>query len=728
MYVFTGYIGAYRPLVTLGLKFRSVFTKSAIKRFKYSEKHGSNLKNKNNKNIKSINQTINKFFRYKYLIQITEISMNFTRVIALSFHCLILGELLADSSSRDLMLMNSDRRIDDNIWEKFFIQFKKSYVEMFNPQQFTLIGSLGESLDRADEFFQIYPNVVYAIKKEDKFISCSFIECREGNFVIIFLDELQVEDILKNILKFLSNCTKCKVLFASEETYEIDEIKSLLVPTGNRDVGYVKFALLDQDVIKIYGKSIGNNCSLEIRLIDVWKPGTDLDTMNTWQLRVSDLNGCPVSVSTSSFEPKMILRNTENGGITVAGGREGELVLVVAEKLNFTMKLMSPSTVDRLKYSRKASIIKDVVSGDAEIGIGRLRPTNDIDKSLVFSVRYDEECITWGVPRLRIWSTDLVTVEFTHRVWALVGLTFVLGFTIGCIFKKFDYQKNGKGLFIFCFYFSFSFYFNHSLLNRAGSSNRIMQVKPFALFLDMVSTHLGNPVFYLPSNGGGRLMLTAFLYYATVVTTAYKTSLASILTTEKGTPAIVDAEGIIRENLSIGGSFYDFKILRDQVNDSETTFNLVERFVVNNNDSYTLNQLKFDHNFAFLARGSSLHEEKYKSVRSIGSTTFDVFESCVLSYHTVMVIQEKSYLCEPINYVIHRLSESGITEHWDVENFDVDKILNQKHTEEFFEKRGQSKFKKIFILYSCCITFCLFIFLFEIFTKKCIINRRDSRC
>ncbi|XP_048510265.1 uncharacterized protein LOC125500696 [Athalia rosae] len=407
--------------------------------------------------------------------------------------------------------------------------------------------------------------------------------------------------------------------------------------------------------------------------------------MKDWAFQDRNLNGCPVFVSISSFVPKMMIETSKNGSLKIAGGIEGELVLAIADKLNFTLALRSPSASERLKYSRKASILNDVLSGTAEIGIGRLRPTNDMEGKVVRSVMYDTECITWGVPRIVRWSNNVVWVEFTPKVWAIVGMIFAIGCATGYASHRIDSSagvKRGTGI--------------------------------AATVFDVVSIHLGNTVAKVPISLGGRFMLMAYLYYATVLTTAYKTSLASILTTEKGTPMVVDMHDILKLNLSIGGSRYDFDILRDQENGSEVISRLVERFVVNNNDSATLRRLKMENNFAFLARGSSLDDERGKSVRSNGSVTFDVFNTCVLSYHTVMVIRKESFLREPINRVIRRLSEAGILKHWDIDKFDVDQIIKRRSAEKFFEERAGEKFQNIFLLYSIFIGFCALIFLIEI--------------
>lgn len=222
----------------------------------------------------------------------------------------------------------------------------------------------------------------------------------------------------------------------------------------------------------------------------------------------------------------------------------------------------------------------------------------------------------------------------------------------------------------------------------------------------------------VPVSGGGRFALISYLCYATVLTTAYKTSLASILTTEKGTPTIVDVTGIVRANLSLGGSQYDFNMLKDQVDYSLTNLKLVERFVVNNNDSETIQRLKFHKDFAFLARGSSLRDEKQKLLRNNRPLNFDVFDRCVLAYHAVMVIRKSSFLLEPVNLVIRRLSESGILEHWDIGNFDSEKILERRNAERFFEERAGKKFQTIFVLYSCCICLCLLTFIIELIVPK----------
>lgn len=360
-----------------------------------------------------------------------------TMIITLCFNCIICHRV----TSTRLQYLSKDASNMDNMIENFLVQFEKSCLKKYEPRQVTAIGPSTTYLDRVKPLFKIYPSVICSMDSEECPYSDDF---SPGNFVVLIMSDLDEVTVERNI-KTISPCgAKCKILIIFDGTSDVRKIGLLFAKAELQNLGNIDFAHRDGNVVKLYTNIVTSNCtSADVRLILIWTPGVSMNSIDTRYSALRDLNGCPVSISTSSFEPKMILHNDSSGSLTISGGREGELVLALAKKLNFTLDLRSPSATERLKYSRKASIVNDVVSGIADIGIGRLRPTNDLDQQLSHSVTYDDECITWGVPRIMEWSNNVVSVEFSTKVWALVALVFVVGCATGYSFDKIYSPETG---------------------------------------------------------------------------------------------------------------------------------------------------------------------------------------------------------------------------------------------------------------------------------------------
>ncbi|XP_068989292.1 uncharacterized protein [Neodiprion pinetum] len=488
---------------------------------------------------------------------------------------------------------------------------------------------------------------------------CAFLErFSERTLVIVFLNKFSEKKFRKNV-DILSRCQTCHVLFVSSTIMPVNNIRSIFIWAHEHNMPYTEFAQLAKDVVELYSRFVTKNCSTEARLTRVWRPGMDLGQINTWAFKLNDLNGCPVSVSSLTFTPKMMIRESENGSLIIVGGREGKLLLTLADKLNFTIALRHPSMADRMKYSRKVAIINDVINGTTEIGIGRLRPTNEMQNRIAVSAAYDDECITWGVPRVLSWKDDIVFMEFSGTVWAAVGVVFVASWVLGYVHRNIVLSENVKR----------------------------KHVGFFKVLFDALTLHLGNPINHVSFSTGGRCVLIIYLYYAMVITTAYKASLASILATDGGSSVIVDVDGIIKANLTVIGSLYDYKVLKDQENDSVITQRLIERFVVDNNDSAIWDQLtSVDNNYAFLARRSALNWLRQTIAKTQESVTFDVFNNCVLAYHPVVALQKKSVLRKSVNTVIQRLTESGILNHWDPDEHDSERILKRRGAQIFRDR------------------------------------------
>ncbi|XP_068989724.1 uncharacterized protein [Neodiprion pinetum] len=453
-----------------------------------------------------------------------------------------------------------------------------------------------------------------------------------------------------------------------------------------------ELAHIGDEAVKFYQRNIERNCSLAVRLATVWRPGTKLTKVESWLTNIKDFYGCPISVGTFTYLPKMVISENKNGSSTVIGGRDGMLLLHIAKRLNFTLVITQPSVrMDDSNYSRKSAITEAVASGAIGFAAVRLHPTAYLNSPIKLSVPHDVECLTWGVPHIVINAENIILTEFSWELWVVIWLVFSL--TCGVAYVSMNKAIKAKP-------------------KRVG----FMQV-----ILDVLAIKLGNPGIYLTDSAGARLVLMSSVWYGMVVTTAYRACLGSILATSTGYPAITDSSGIIAANLTFGGSYYHYKILVDQLNiDNKSSSELVKRYRFYRNESEALHRLRFDHDFAYLARKSTLVHARQQAIRAQEPVGFDILNECVLDYNVVMAYPEGSFLLDPVDKTIGKLLSSGSLEVFDYPSDYVSDRISTSRTQSNwdYDERIQQKFNYVITFYTICLALCFVVFLMELLVPK----------
>ncbi|XP_048510260.1 ionotropic receptor 21a-like [Athalia rosae] len=443
------------------------------------------------------------------------------------------------------------------------------------------------------------------------------------------------------------------------------------------------------------------NCTVVITESLVWRRGTKFNANYQWDIGgYDDLYGCPVVIGTLKLPPTMVIEENEEGLPVIVGGTEGNLLLIIAEKLNFSIILTFPPDDDELKnYSQKAEIVNQVASRDIDIGIVRLGLNNKIQNTYSPSYVYDTECLTWGVPITYEGFLNILWVEFDWKVWILIASVLVITAVIT--------------------------FFSHHKISSSIKDNR-KKVEFTVLLLDLISLNLGGNVIYLPTSKGGRWLLLIGLFYALIITTAYRSSLGSILTAVKTFPTVNDMEGIVKSNLSARGSWYNFKILQAQAEENDLALKLVEKYVIYNNASEAISKLHSEHNFAYLSRSSNLYYEKRRILKAGYTVNFNILQECVLNYQVVMILRKDHYLLRPINRAILYLQQSGIMDYWRTE-FNKEKIDREDADRISKIKILTQRFYSLFYVYCYALILCSLVFLAELFSLKFRPKNRRQR-
>lgn len=239
----------------------------------------------------------------------------------------------------------------------------------------------------------------------------------------------------------------------------------------------------------------------------------------------------------------------------------------------------------------------------------------------------------------------------------------------------------------------------------------------------MVALHLGNSIKNVPLLARGRIILILSLWYALILTTAFRTSLASILMMDTDSQVITDGEGILRENLSIGGAAYSLDFLKDQMNDSETASKLVQRFIIVNSPVEAMRRRNSDENFAFISRLSSISYHIETTVKAGYPIRYSILDDCILKYYSVIIFRDDSQLRKSVNNVIMRLRNSGIVHGWaSTETNYYKKYKYELKNGICFGLCVKQKFQQIFLFYFICVLLSLLTFFTEISIKHRIFS------
>ncbi|XP_048512364.1 uncharacterized protein LOC125501285 [Athalia rosae] len=527
---------------------------------------------------------------------------------------------------------------EENVLKKFFTKFQEG-VANADLGYVAFVGGSNDQLVLAKSLMKNHP---YLIGENMQNIETTMLRHYNEAFVFLFLTRMH-EDYVKRVLKDVRNFVRIKLYFIYQKAATSGEIDAVL-SSGSEIAGniytamYPRLFLHDHEGrIRLYAKEFSRNCSPElVTLVDLSGAAT-FENITKLHSSPLDYKGCGGVVLTRYFPPRMILEEESNGGLKITGGSEGNMVLTIAQTTKFSprIKLLN-------EFNQRSSI--DAAFGGIAfrqpmlMAVDQIRYTGDMDDYVDYSRMYSQECAVWCVPKITKWSYDVVFGEFSGESWILILAIFgsviaVAGFIQRQIFTATDEMERASN---FC-----------------------------AMVVNFFSLSLGNPSSRLPPMGRWRAFLTFFFLYSMVTTTAYKSSLASIIAIGNDRSVIVDDVGILKANLTTGGDISGLILLRDLSRESSTMRELMKRYEICNDTMAAIRRVALDGDFAFLTSRNDLHYhmKNYRKTDNV-PLPFHLIDDCVLSYSTGIVMPKGTPLLSTVNNVIRDLSESGHLAHW----------------------------------------------------------------
>ncbi|RLZ02150.1 Ionotropic receptor 127 [Cephus cinctus] len=493
-------------------------------------------------------------------------------------------------------------------------------------------------------FVDLYSNVSNLILQRIEYFS------RRERFVLCVMDRFNSATYLK--MKFLK------------------ELQDLWV---NRVSQIILIAIVENEV-NVFGLELypPNVCfPINIIKLATLRNGSLIRNTPFYQ-RVKNLNGCQLRAVTSNGLPYVQIYIENN--ITKVRGIEGNLINIMAKRMNFTIKitdvdsgikinLTSPDTKEFIRVNWS-----DICFGAKQVA------RNDKVEASVFL--WDCEKV-WIVPKSQpILILKHEFLPFDKYVWISVIITMIIGFVV---FKTFINDQHTSILMLWSFF--------------------------LGIAVEMTNS---------PKRLSARIFLTAWLIFCYVVTRAYLSSMEGFLTKPKFEPEIDTYDQLINSNIPMYGMNY-MRMYYCSENDIISKI-ICERFVPRtNNEVYDDIKVK-GVTAAFISKLGIVG-----NLKLLRDHEYHVMKENVVKYTIVFYVKLGAPYLEEINRIITCMLETGFIELWVRQNMLTKSPLKFHRTELKIQH-----ISGIMCITAIGYTMAILIFLIECFVGYCVHHKRKN--
>ncbi|XP_020708648.2 glutamate receptor ionotropic, kainate glr-3-like [Athalia rosae] len=485
-----------------------------------------------------------------------------------------------------------------------------------------------------------------------------------------------VEDFeLESIFAKLSPISKNSLwLISMRQNTSRDVIAVRLRWALNMKLRNVKYVVLSgrYGITQIYMKSYSDNCTYEIKVVSSWEPGKEFtvnpDDLESHLVSPTIGRGCPGRVSVA-IAPELLR------------GPEKHLIQTIADDLNFVPVIKNPPGAKEFWIAPNGTlfgVVGEVSREVAEFGIGQLRATLTRARFVDFTTAYKTERMVWSVP-LRV-EVDIVHSEFSPFIWFLIFLSLFLYLMLASLVSK---SSSGK----------------YRLVTNT---------------CDVISMTLNYTVVYRAAWTTWPLLFLLYLMYARIISTAYSTSLASILTTTLPQPAVVEEVEIFTSDLRVAGSISTHGMLFEDTGPNSSAFELelLKRSEVIPTTEEALERITLGDKLAYLQEVSDIDRVKMEFLMKNKPLLFGQISTILTAYSSSIAFPKGSTVVERINALVLRLSQSGILQFWDSEDSPVlrsgENIISEAEQDSLLHT-----LRSVFFLYLYCLVPTVLIFIGE---------------
>ncbi|KAM7348599.1 uncharacterized protein ACRADG_007876 [Cochliomyia hominivorax] len=406
--------------------------------------------------------------------------------------------------------------------------------------------------------------------------------------------------------------------------------------------------------------------------------------------KLDNMHGCELTVATFPDAPYvMIDKDPESGNLTRLHGIEGSLLSLMAESMNFKIKLKIPETPDRgVVYPNDTitELKRMVMNAEANISMVTMIHYKGNYKEVQPSYAYLHIPYVLAIPLgPKMTSLQRLIKPFHYIIWFCFNSSLMLGILLIYFLRFLGRSK--------LMYFIF------------GGGNRTP-------FTNLISTLCGVSILNLPKRNFARFLLAVFLLYTIIFRSAYSGALYNLLQDGRQRHTYKTISELVDNNFTIYGFPVVLKVLNE-------TFPKAHTVELSTNNSFG----------PLLERISSSSDEKiavslleysarYYNQQNVNNRV-NILDEDILLAPIVFYMPLHSYLRHEGDYLLLYILTSGLIEHY------KSYYLYSPRRAQLNEDREPTKLTvsllfSVFNLYLILLLFALLIFLLELCTLKSI--------
>ncbi|XP_063377547.1 uncharacterized protein LOC134664731 [Cydia fagiglandana] len=364
-----------------------------------------------------------------------------------------------------------------------------------------------------------------------------------------------------------------------------------------------------------------------------------------FHMKLKKFHRCPIIVSTIIQVPLMSL---ESG---TPQGADGDLLLLIADALNATLKVMTPhwgSGFGQLNtHGYWSGSLADVYYDLANFSMTSPCITLTRSRDFHMSTNYYSNNIIWvthpAIP-LPAWQKLLRPFQIIARISLVVTFLFVI--LVAMFLKSKYWTKKSKGI--------------------------ITTTRPHQCFLFNVwAIFMGMPMTKLPSKPACMTIFLLWVYYCFMIRTFYQTSLIRAMKNNYNSTEFENLEDILNSGYPFGG----VPSLKEFFFDVPEVYNNWKP--INSSDIFQI-MLSLSKGMKYVLAVKKVTAKNFVS-KHYGN--LHIVPQTIVTSPTVLFFKKFSPMVESVNQVLERLNEGGFTEKFYKDHANIQTITKIESSE-----------------------------------------------
>ncbi|XP_037932331.1 uncharacterized protein LOC119667116 [Teleopsis dalmanni] len=357
--------------------------------------------------------------------------------------------------------------------------------------------------------------------------------------------------------------------------------------------------------------------------------------------KLKNFYGCKLKAALWHLVPLVTLETNAEGQVKINGGFEGNMLNVLAQKLNFSVEIwIPPEAVKRgtLVNGSFNGAIGMIEKHTADLTIAGFRQTLERSRVASPTVVYRQDHVVAVVYKAayQFNSFELLVHPFTTYVWTILLITVILALITQC--------------------------FENTVLLKS----RIKTKDTSKSFLHIFRILLGLPVLQLTNNSGRRLLLILWFWVMFIIRNSYQALLFHLIHTQTSKPIPNSIDKILTQN-------YTFLMNKDILNDVSLAKKFVFEVVPNGKSPLNLLENTSRGPLVGITTNTILAYFVHQN-RKAGD--YFLIPQQIVSFYMTMYLSKHSFLLDEFNKQISWIVSTGLMNAWLSREIDNNYLFN----------------------------------------------------